>query len=160
MQRFTDMLTKLVLHERSASKLTLSFCAGVYIAFSPFIALHTVMCIAVSWFFSLNFLVTLIVSNLVNNPWTMVPVYASDYLLGDWLLHTVFGLNTAQYNPAWMNWCNMYLTKYVNCQAFSLTAFLVGGNLLGVVAACVAYPIVKPIFKRLTAQFATKTVTK
>jgi len=160
MQWLTTTLKKLVLHERSVQKLTLSFCMGVYIAFSPFIGLHTVMVFITAWLFSLNFLVMLIVSNLVNNPWTLIPVYASDYLVGDWLLHKQLGLNTVQFNPSWLNWCSAYLNKYVSCPAFSLTAFLVGGNLLGIGLALAAYPLVKPIFKQLITQLNAQTAHK
>lgn len=148
-QGIYQFLKSLVIKERSVEKLTLSFCLGVYIAFSPFIGFHTIMVFLFGWLFSLNIAVLLAATYLINNPWTMVPVYVSDYMVGNWLLGRLYG-DTTFINPAWMNWLNNTWTYYTGIKEISLWAFLVGGNFLGIILALLSYPIMKRIFQRLT----------
>ena len=117
-QSLSNFFARLVLQEKSAYKLAASCALGAYIAFSPFVGLHTVMVFAFSWLFALNSAVTWAVSVAINNPWTMMPVYGVDYLVGDWCAQ-YFGITL----PA--GW-----------------AFLIGGNLLGLLIGVMLYPIV------------------
>ena len=59
---------RLVQLESSAKRLTLSFCWGVFVALSPFLGLHTVMLIGLSWVFDFNIAVAFLTANLVSNP--------------------------------------------------------------------------------------------
>jgi uncharacterized protein (DUF2062 family) len=58
----------------SPNKLALAFAVGVFIAFSPTIGLHTISCFALAWIFRLS-TVVVFTAALINNPWTMVPLY-------------------------------------------------------------------------------------
>ena len=62
-------------------RLALAFSAGVFIAFSPWLGLHIVSAFALSWLFRLN-KVVVVTASLVNNPWTIVPMYAFCLWLG------------------------------------------------------------------------------
>ena len=136
---------KLLTYERCPQRLALSCCVGIYIAFSPFVGFHTVMAFLFSWLFALNCAVMLVVSCCINNPWTMVPIYASDYVVGDWLFY-FFGIDGAQSNPTWMIAINKFIAKYMSIgNGLSLWAFLIGGNLLGCVISGTVYPILKRI---------------
>ena len=117
-QFLSNFFARLFMQEKSAYKLAASCALGAYIAFSPFVGLHTAMVFALSWLFTLNSTVTWAVSVAINNPWTMVPVYFSDYMVGDKLAQ-FFGFTL----PA--SW-----------------AFLIGGNLLGLIIGVMLYPIV------------------
>lgn len=55
-------------------RLAVAFAAGVFIAFSPTIGLHTLTVFAIAWLFRLNTIVVLTAAFL-NNPWTIVPMY-------------------------------------------------------------------------------------
>ncbi len=79
---------------------------------------------------------------LINNPWTMVPVYGFGYWFGDWLLNFV-QINHHAYNPSWVMMCNSWLQQYIPWEGFSLWAFLVGGNILGILFGLISYPFVK-----------------
>ena len=100
------------------------------------------MVFVLGWLFTLNCAVLLTVSCLVNNPWTMVPIYATDYLVGDWLLG-FFGINGMNWNPAWVSYFNTFLTTHVGINGVSLWSFLIGGNLLGLCISGMLYPILK-----------------
>lgn len=129
---------------RSVWKFTLSCCVGIYIAFSPFVGFHTAIVFLFSWLFALNFSVVLAVSMMINNPWTMMPVYGISYLSGDWIL-SWFGLNHYAWNPSWVSKGNELLSSYVSFSGFSFWAFIIGGNLLGLGLALLAYPIIKSV---------------
>lgn len=135
-------------YEQRANVFTYSCCLGIYIAFSPYIGFHTMMVFVVSWLFSLNVTVVLAVSVMINNPWTMVPVYGLSYLCGDRLLNWL-GMNHYVWNPTWVLKGNELIAKYIGYSGFSFWAFMVGGNLLGLTFALMAYPIIKWLFKRL-----------
>lgn len=126
----------------SPSKLALSFATGLYVAFSPFPGFHTVMILACKWFLGFNFPMMLLSTNF-NNPWTMIPVYSLDYVFGYWLVHNLLG-----WNPGF----TVSLGKYLGESSICLWSFLIGGNLLGVFAAIISYPLCKGFFERLLAK--------
>lgn len=148
-QRINIFLNSLLLKERSPQKLALSLCIGTYVGFSPFVGMHSLFGFLLAWAFQLNFPVIWIASHIVNNPWTMVPVYSSGYFFGDWLLRGVCGIDSMGMNPAWMGFINGYLTHYIGIR-ISLCSFLVGGNILGMLLASILYPFVKRLFVRLS----------
>ena len=138
--------------ERCPQRLALSCCIGVYIAFSPFVGLHTAMVFLFAWLFALNSAVMLTVSIFINNPWTMMPIYAIDYMVGNWLFH-LFDLDGQHLNPQWVESMNTFIATHTGLQGLSLWAFLLGGNLLGLVAGGILYPILKRVLVR---RFHTK----
>lgn len=151
-EAFKNFLKNLALKERCPKKLALSFCMGVYIAFSPFPGLHTAMVFAFSWLFRLNWAVVLSSSCLINSPWTMVPIYATDYMVGNWLCGQMFGCDMLTYNPSWMNWINQHVSHYAGMGNICLSSFLIGGNVLGVGFALLLYVPMKYLFGALVDQ--------
>jgi Uncharacterized protein conserved in bacteria (DUF2062). len=143
-----NFFEKLVLKERSAKILALSLCMGIYIAFCPFVGFHTIMVFAFSWIFSLNFAVTLAASVFINNPWTMVPIYSIDYFFGHWVFK-LFNINPLSFNPGWMDSFNNIAFEYTGVSGISFWAFMLGGNLLGVLISVILYPVVKPAFQKM-----------
>jgi uncharacterized protein (DUF2062 family) len=151
-----NFFKKLIYQERSAEKLALSFCIGNYIAFSPFPGFHTLMVFLFSWMFSLNLGVTFASSCFINNPWTMIPVYGSDYIFGYWLLHKVFNLNFEVFEPWWMYYINMFCEKTLGIAKPCIISFIVGGNILGIGLSILLYPLMKRVFAYyLTLEFGT-----
>jgi uncharacterized protein (DUF2062 family) len=65
----------------------LSFAVGVFLAFSPFLGLHTVLAIASAFLFRLNRFATLI-GAWTNVPWLVVPYYAFATWVGVLILGT------------------------------------------------------------------------
>ena len=101
-----------MLKERCPDRLALSLALGAYIAFCPFVGLHTALVFVFAWLLSLNALVLLAISNGINNPFTMLPIYASGHMTGDWLLSGLFGYDVQRLDPGWMigNRVPSYLT--------------------------------------------------
>jgi len=152
LKKIRKFLETLVLKERNPNTLALSFCLGVFIAFSPFICFHSALIILFCWLFSLNLAVAFASTWLVNNPWTMVPVYWTDYVFGNWFLRTFLGIDPVALNPTWMNSLNRFICSYTGISGLSFWGFMIGGNLLGILVSIILYPIVKIIFKRVSCR--------
>ncbi len=127
------------------NQLTRSFCIGVYVAFSPFPGAHTLMMIAFKYLFNLHF-PTLFIATSINNPWTMIPFFSGDYIFGYWLVHTVLG-----WHPSWL----LSFEKLFGSTSICIWSFLIGGNILGIIAALACYPVAKKIFGRIAAPIET-----
>lgn len=130
----------------SAEKLALSFCIGIYIAFSPFPGIHTIMMFIAKWMFKINFPL-LFISTSINNPWTIIPFYSLDYAFGHWFIHYVLGLNTGWY---------ISLPKIFGSGKICIWSFLIGGNILGLAIALISYPFIKIIVKKIIIKFNPK----
>ncbi len=146
-QPIYKLLKSFVTLESCPRRLVASLCVGIYIAFSPFVGLHTIMAFAFSWLFALNSAVVLAVSVIINNPCTMLPIYAADYILGAQVLGFL-GFNSVSANPYWLTWANQLIATYTDFKNISLWAFLLGGNLLGVSISVMVYPILKRVLLR------------
>ncbi len=81
----------------------------------------------------------------------MVPVYSFDYIFGRWLCTSLLPSHWIYANPWWMDWLNEPLVKYIGLPELSLWSFFVGGNVLGLIAAVVLYPIMYWVFARFIA---------
>ena len=145
---------RLMAQEQSPHKLALTCALGVFIGISPWVGLHTVMTFAFAWVFSLNLAALFAVSMLIHNPWTMVPVYSIDHFFGTWLFQFL-PIDYLQLDPVWVGSCNLFLKNHTGISGLSLTAFLVGGNVLAIGMAIIVYPIARRIF---TNYFANKIV--
>jgi len=136
-----NFLCKLMLKERCPDRLALSLALGAYIAFCPFVGLHTALVFIFAWLLSLNTLVLLAISNGINNPLTMLPIYASGHITGNWLLSGLFGYDVQRLDPGWMQWLNTKIMATTGIPKLSLTAFMLGGNILGLAIALCMYPV-------------------
>lgn len=142
-----QQFSKHLLHaENSVQKLALSTSLGIYVAFSPFIGLHTLMAICLAWLFSFNVIITLSVSCLINNPWTMVPVYGCDYLFGKWFCY-VCNIDFMRNVPTFFNFVCEPISYYVGLPTYSLWTFFLGGNVLSLLLALLMYHPVKWAFQ-------------
>lgn len=170
MKKLLDFFKNLIVKERCPHRFALAFCLGNFIAFSPFIGLHTIMVFVCAWAFGLSLPVMLTVSMAINNVWTLVPIYASDYIFGYWLSHSFLKLNFTSLNqffltmiswlPAllfeWVHDALRYTTNFfqetLSMPKPCLWSFLIGGNILGLVTSLLLYPIIKRLFIKIIAQ--------
>jgi uncharacterized protein len=145
--RIRSLLNRIIAHERSPRRLALTCAVGIYIGISPLVGLHTAMVFIFGWMFALSIPVLFTVSVMIHNPWTMMPVYAIDHLFGKWLF-SIFNIDSLQWDPVWMESCNLFLNKHTGIAGLSLSAFLVGGNVLAIGMSVMMYPFMKRIFTR------------
>jgi hypothetical protein len=80
--------TEALLHTHDTPQRTaLAFAAGVFIGFSPFLGLHTIIAIGVAFLFNLN-RVAVLVGAYTNLPWILAAWYGLATAVGAWLLGT------------------------------------------------------------------------
>lgn len=140
----TKKLKQMILIERSPRKAALSFALGVFIAFSPFVGFHTAMVFLFAWLFALNAALLFAVSILLNNPWTMVPIYATGHVVGDHIFYWL-GIDAMYMNPSWVSSINNFITRHTGMSGISFWAFMIGGHLLGLLLSIVVYFVVHHI---------------
>lgn len=70
-----DRIRELMKLDDPPHRLAFAFGLGVFIAFSPWLGLHILSAIFFAWLFRVSKFVVLTAS-FVNNPWTIVPMYA------------------------------------------------------------------------------------
>jgi len=137
-QKLKDLWNKAIGSGCSPYKLAYSFSIGVFISFSPFPFLHSILMIAAHFLLRLNFPILFLATSL-NNPWTAIPFFSCDYLVGKWLLHSCIG-----WVPSW----TITLPNLFGSGEICLWSFLIGGNILGIITALISYPCMLYIFKK------------
>ncbi len=115
----------------SPHKLSAAFALGVFIAFSPWLGLHIVSCIVLAWLLRLNKVVVLTAS-FINNPWTVVPIYA--FCL--WLGFKITGRDAAVPDIAW---ADMGFSDMIRLLKPYLWPYVAGTIAVGFAAAAVSY---------------------
>jgi len=101
------------------------FAVGVFVSFTPFFGLHTVMAIALAFIFRLN-KVTCITGSWVNTPFTVAPVLIASYNLG----RILRGKAVQQLTFKGLEW--HHLKPYAK-------SLLLGSSIIGFCAAVAAY---------------------
>lgn len=112
-------------------KLAFAFSLGIFIAFSPWIGLHIISCIFFAWLFRVSKFVVLTAS-FVNNPWTIVPLYAFCI----WAGLTMTGAHGSVPDIAWSELT--FTNAYGVLQPY-LWSFVVGTLVVGAIAAFISY---------------------
>lgn len=121
----------------------LAFSIGVFIAFSPFLGLHTIMATAIAFFFRFN-KIAIYTGTFINNPiFTLVPIIIASYAVGAFILGRPLsipdeGLELLK-NPRIFSG-EYYQQLFV--QSWSIVwPFTVGAMALAVVCSLLAYPL-------------------
>ncbi len=147
-KKLRELFNKALREGWTPKQLALSVAVGLYVAFSPFPLFHTVLMIGLKFLLRLN-LPILFIATSVNNPWTMVPLYTLDYAFGYWLVHHVLG---------WTPLLTISLEKIFGSGSVCVWSFLIGGNILGLLAAGISYPIFRVIFGRIVGTKQTADI--
>lgn len=143
----------------SPSKVAWSGALGIYLAFSPFLGIQTILVFIFSFIFCAHTGILFTVLYMVNNPWTMIPIALLDYVVGAGFLKLV-GLDLSAYDPRWMEWVNrklgVWLFPYLGIKKLSFWAYFIGGNLIALPLAIVSYPALKKMYKKGLAKAAAR----
>ena len=135
----------------TVDKLTLSLCIGAFIAISPFPGFHTLLVFVARWLFKINFSITLIFSIIINNPWTMIPIYSTDYFFGYWLLHKIWD---------WHPNFTISLEKIFLTGEVCIFSFIIGGMILSVLVSLIVYPIAKFLLNNIFEKYKNIEMNK
>ena len=140
---FRAALRRLLTLDDPPERTALAFSVGVFIAFSPFLGLHTIMATVLAFAFRFN-KVAIYTGTFINNPFlTLVPIILASYAVGAFLMGRPLALPpgglellrdphllTASY------WRELFAQFWG-----LLLPFAVGGMVLSVVCSLAAYPV-------------------
>lgn len=151
-----NKLVQLMRAEKSATRLSKSFCLGTFIALLPIIPFQTPLLLVLNWLLSLNLAVSFTAVYVVNNPITLIPIYAINYAFGVWLFRSILGFDLSIYNPWWVEEGNKFLSRYIDVKYylgsdFCIWYLLLGGLVLALLVSLFLYPILTKAFKLLLA---------
>jgi uncharacterized protein (DUF2062 family) len=120
-------------------RVALAFSVGVFIAFFPVVGIHTIVALTVAWMGRLSIVVVL-AGTLVNNPWTIAPIYGGSFWFG--LILTGRSPPSFRIEPSQMS-----LTNFWEVLKPVLLPFCVGTIVAGTIAGVLAYWIVRPMIQ-------------
>lgn len=156
MEFIRKRLEKLLLSERSCARLAASFSTGTFIAIMPIIPLQTPLLFLVSWLCGLNAAVTFAAVYIVNNPFTLIPIYIIDYAVGVYFFK-MLGIDAASYNPSWVAGMNTLISRYIDIKKYlgadlCLWCLLVGGLIFALMVSLPLYPLLKKVCEKLARE--------
>ena len=140
---FRAAFRRLLAIDDPPERTALAFSIGVFIAFSPFLGLHTILATLIAFIFRFNKVAIYTGTFLNNPPLTLVPIIIASYAVGAFflgrplkippegieLLKNPHPLTASYYSQIFVQ--SWYLVK----------PFAVGGMVLSVVCSALAYPL-------------------
>src|ERR1700674_5645644 len=82
---FPATFRRLLALDDPPERTALAFSIGVFIAFSPFLGLHTILATSIAFTFRFNKL-AIYSGTFINNPLSLVPIIIASYAIGAFLL--------------------------------------------------------------------------
>ena len=140
---FRSTFRRLLAIDDPPERTALAFSIGVFIAFSPFLGLHTIMATFVAFAFRFN-KIAIYAGTFINNPFiTLVPIIILSYAVGALIMGRPMRIPEAGMqllkNP------EIFSGEYyrqVFVQSWNLVEpFTIGASVLSVVCSVLAYPI-------------------
>lgn len=137
--------------DRSPRMKAMSVAIGVFIAISPFMGFHFIMAFATLALYRKLDKVLVLGFTMVNNWWTMVPIYG----VGLWMGGIMTGNSGLDIGA--VRWEMLTLTHFIKGDGFTyvleylkpmILPFLVGNTVFSILAAVAAYAVVLALLKR------------
>ena len=140
---FRAAIRRLLAIDDPPERTALAFSIGVFIAFSPFLGLHTIIATALAFAFRFN-KIAIYSGTFVNNPFlTMVPIILLSYATGAFILGRPLGLPAESIellkNPHLLGaewWGKIFYES-----GGLLWPYVTGGMVLSVICSLTAYPL-------------------
>ena len=140
---FRAAFRRLLAIDDPPERTALAFSIGVFIAFSPFLGLHTIMATVLAFIFRFN-KIAIYTGTFVNNPFlTLVPIIVASYAIGAFVLGRP--LRIPDEGLELLKSPRIFSGEYYRllfAQSWNvLWPFSVGGMTLSVVCSLIAYPL-------------------
>lgn len=140
---FRATLRRLLAIDDPPERTALAFSIGIFIAFSPFLGLHTIFATALAFVFRFN-KVAIYTGTFINNPFlTLVPIIIASYGVGALLLGRSLAL--PEEGLALLKEPHLltagYWRELTRHTSDILLPFAIGGMTLSVVCSLAAYPL-------------------
>jgi uncharacterized protein (DUF2062 family) len=146
---FRATFRRLLALDDPPERTALAFSIGVFIAFSPFLGLHTILATSIALLFRFN-KIAIYAGTFVNNPpLTLVPIIVASYAIGAFVLERPLRIP-----PAGIELLRRphLLTAAYYGQLFHegwqiVWPFAIGGMVLSVVCSLIAYPVTSSLLR-------------
>ena len=140
---FRAAFRRLLAIDDPPERTALAFSVGVFIAFSPFLGLHTIMATLIAFVFRFNKVAIYSGTFLNNPPLTLVPIIIASYAVGALLLGRPWrippeGVELLKH-PHLLT-ADYYRRLFVQSW-YVVEPFALGGMVLSVVCSLIAYPL-------------------
>lgn len=136
-------LRRLLAIDDPPERTALAFSIGVFIAFSPFLGIHTIMATALAFIFRFN-KIAIYTGTFINNPiFTLVPIILASYAVGAFFMGRPLGLpaeGLALLREPHLLTGDYWRRLFAQSREV-LIPFTVGGLILSVVCSLVSYPL-------------------
>lgn len=147
---FRSNFRRLLALDDPPERTALAFSVGVFIAFSPFLGLHTIMATAAAFIFRFN-KIAIYAGTFINNPFlTLVPIIIASYALGALVLGRPLSIPSEGVellrDPHLLT--GSYYRKLFVESRDIVWPFSVGAMLLSVVCSLIAYPVTSWLLRR------------
>jgi uncharacterized protein (DUF2062 family) len=140
---FRSTFRRLLAIDDPPERTALAFSIGVFIAFCPFLGLHTILATVVAFVFRFN-KIAIYAGTFINNPFlTLVPIIIGSYTIGAFILGRPLKIPDEGVelltHPAIFSG-DYYRQIFI--QSWTIVKpFAVGGTVLSVVCSLLAYPL-------------------
>jgi len=140
---FRSAIRRLLAIDDPPERTALAFSIGVFIAFSPFLGLHTILATLLAFIFRFN-KVAIYTGTFINNPFlTLVPIIVASYGVGALILGRPLripqeGVDLLK-DPEIFS--GAYYRRLASQSRYIVEPFAVGGMILSVVCSVIAYPL-------------------
>src|SRR5215510_7199438 len=140
---FRSTFRRLLAIDDPPERTALAFSIGIFIAFSPFLGLHTILATLLAFTFRFN-KIAIYSGTFVNNPFlTLVPIIVGSYAIGAVLLGRP--LKIPPEGVELLKAPHLLTADYYRRLFFQswdiVKTFVVGGMVLSVVCSLIAYPV-------------------
>lgn len=140
---FRATFRRLLAIDDPPERTALAFSIGVFIAFSPFLGLHTIAATLIAFLFRFN-KIAIFAGTFLNNPFlTLVPIILASYAIGAFLLGRPLKISPEGIellkNPDPFQ--REYYRRLFTNSWDVIEPFGLGGMVLSVVCSLVAYPL-------------------
>ncbi len=145
LRTFANLQKRLLAVEDPPERIAIAFAVGVFFSFTPLFGLHTFLGLTVAFIFGLN-RVALLLGLFVNNPWTLVPIYAAAIYVGGLFL----GFPPLASVPEFA-WKEVFHSRFWVGLARHwrlLMPLLLGSTILSFVFAAISYPVALCLMRR------------
>ena len=140
---FRATFRRLLALDDPPERTALAFSIGVFIAFSPFLGLHTIVATLIAFLFRFN-KIAIYSGTFINNPFlTLVPIIIVSYAVGAFLLGRPLrippeGIELLRH-PRLLT--GDYYSQVFSRSRYLVEPFAIGGMVLSVICSVVAYPL-------------------
>jgi len=140
---FRATFRRLLALDDPPERTALAFSIGVFVAFSPFLGLHTILATSIAFIFRFNKL-AIYSGTFINNPFlTLVPIIVASYAIGAFLLGRPLRISPEGVellkNPHLLT--SDYYHKLFRESWQIVWPFSIGATVLSLVCSLIAYPV-------------------